>query len=139
MASQDAILFLWANNDFFTRGHVHMMSAQGGGRGRTPKSVRKLSKRGSVKMQSRGEGVKKSKNFADVVYTRPPRQICLTYEGRGEERCSVSQGQRTSNMSPIQTDSPPLTNHDSDVDGTRGTPPTEQEGDGPIDQRVVGR
>ena len=44
------------------RGHVHMMSTQGGG---TPKAnaVWKLSK----KMQTRGGGGKKSGNFADVI------------------------------------------------------------------------
>ena len=49
-----------------------MMSAQGGGGG-TPKAdaVRKLSKGGYVKMQIRGEGVKKSGNLADVVCTWP--------------------------------------------------------------------
>ena len=50
-----------------------MMSAQGGGEGGTPKAdaVRKLSKGGCVKMQTRGEGVKKSENFADVICTWP--------------------------------------------------------------------
>ena len=47
-----------------------MMSAQGGS---TPKAdaVRKLSKGGCVKMQTRGEGVKKSEKFADVICTWP--------------------------------------------------------------------
>ena len=57
------------------RGHVHMMSAQGGGREGTPKAdaVRKLSKGGCVKMQTRGgEGVKKSESFVDVICTWPP-------------------------------------------------------------------
>ena len=47
----------------YSRGHVHMMSARSGGEGGTPKAdaVRKLSKGGCVKMQTRGsEGVKKS-------------------------------------------------------------------------------
>ena len=41
----------------------------GRGEGGTPKAdtVRKLSKGVCVKMQTRGEGVKKSKNFADVI------------------------------------------------------------------------
>ena len=50
-----------------------MMSARRGGEGGTPKAdaVRKLSKGGCVKMQTRGEGVKKSENFADVICTWP--------------------------------------------------------------------
>ena len=56
------------------RGHVHMMSAQGGGEGGTPKAdaVRKLSKGGCVKMKTRrGRGVIKSDNFADMICTWP--------------------------------------------------------------------
>ena len=51
------------------RGHVHMMSEQGERNGDTPKAdaVRKLSKGGCVKMQSRGLMVKKFENFADVI------------------------------------------------------------------------
>ena len=46
-----------------------MMSAQGEGEGGAPKAdaVRKLSKGGCVKMQSRGLMVKKFENFADVI------------------------------------------------------------------------
>ena len=46
-----------------------MISARGGGEGGTPKAdaVRKLSKGGCVKMQSRGLMVKKFENFADVI------------------------------------------------------------------------
>ena len=46
-----------------------MMSAQGGGEWGTPKAdaVRKLSKGGCVKMQTRGRGSQKSENFADVI------------------------------------------------------------------------
>ena len=49
------------------------MSAQGREEGGTPKAdaVRKLSKGGCVKMQTRGEGVKKSENFADVICALP--------------------------------------------------------------------
>ena len=45
-----------------------MISAQGGGGG-TPIAdvVRKLSNGGCVKLQSRGLGVKKSENLADVI------------------------------------------------------------------------
>ena len=50
-----------------------MMSARGGGEGGTSKAdaVRKLSKGGCVKKQTRGEGVKKSENFADIICTCP--------------------------------------------------------------------
>ena len=46
------------------------------GEGGTPKAdaVRKLSKGGCVKMQTRGEGVKKSENFADIICTWPLSQ-----------------------------------------------------------------
>ena len=62
-----------------------MMSAQGRGEGGTPKAdtVRKLSKGVCVKMQTRGEGVKKSKNFADVICTWPLRSGRQSREPNG--------------------------------------------------------
>ena len=52
----------------------------GRGEGGTPKAdaVRKLSKGGCVTMQTRGEGVKKSENFADIIILHGP--LVLTFE-----------------------------------------------------------
>ena len=54
------------------RGHVLMMSAEGGGRGGTPKAnvLGKLSKGGCVKMQTRGGG-QNYKKIADVICSCP--------------------------------------------------------------------
>ena len=52
---------------FYIRGHVHMMSAQGGG---TPKAdaVRKLSKGGCVKIQTRGGRGSKNPKILQTSY-----------------------------------------------------------------------
>ena len=51
----------------YTRGHVHMMSTLGGGPPKADDSTDKLQECDSDK----GEGVKKSENFADVICTWP--------------------------------------------------------------------